>query len=131
MASRPLPDPPGLATNAAFAVGDRVGVKGKGWGIVRFVGPHHLEGTPRLGVELDGPTGKNDGTVKGHKYFSCPPRYGALVKPDKATVTAPMPVMRARRSSVLSDSAEPGPESPGPEHEDKKVYCYEAKYADI
>jgi len=25
-------------------------------------------GTPRLGVELDAPNGKNNGTVKGHRY---------------------------------------------------------------
>ena len=37
-----------------FAVGDRVKVKGKGGaGTVRFVGLHHIEGTPRLGVQLD------------------------------------------------------------------------------
>ena len=75
----------GHTTESTFAVGDRVDVDGKGAGIVRFVGPHHLEGTQRLGVELDGPDCKNDGTVKGHRYFSCRPGFGCLIKPNRAT----------------------------------------------
>ena len=82
------PAPTTLTAAASFAVGDRVAVKGKGAGTVRFAGPHHVEGTPRLGVELDDPTGKNNGTVTGHRYFSCAPGHGALVKPDKATASA-------------------------------------------
>ena len=73
---------------ASFAVGDRVAINGKGAGTVRFAGPHHVEGTPRLGVELDDPTGKNNGTVTGHRYFSCAPGHGALVKPHRATASA-------------------------------------------
>ena len=82
------PAPTTLTAAASFAVGDRVAVKGKGAGTVRFSGPHHVEGTPRLGVELDDPTGKNNGTVTGHRYFSCAPDHGALVKPHKATASA-------------------------------------------
>jgi len=70
---------------AAFGVGDRVEIVDKGAGTVRFVGLHHVEGTPRLGVELDAPNGKNNGTIKGYRYFSCQPGHGTLVKPQKAT----------------------------------------------
>jgi len=83
---KPASTTPKAAT--IFAVGDRVDVKGKGAGTVRFAGPHHVEGTPRLGVELDDPTGKNNGTVTGHRYFLCAPGHGALVKPHKATASA-------------------------------------------
>ena len=40
---------------------------------------------PRVGVQLDRPTGINDGLVKGHRYFDCPAGHGVLVKPERVT----------------------------------------------
>ena len=33
-----------------------------------------------FGVELDTPTGKNDGSHQGKQYFVCKPQHGVLVK---------------------------------------------------
>lgn len=52
-------------------------------GTLRFFGRHVVNGQVRCGVELDHPIGKNDGTVSGHFYFSCPPNCGILCRPDK------------------------------------------------
>jgi hypothetical protein len=52
-------------------------------GIIRFVGMHAINGLPRVGVELDAPRGKNNGTVKGDKYFECTAMHGMLCKPDR------------------------------------------------
>ena len=75
----------GLDHNARdIQLGDRVTVFGYGAaGTVQFVGAHHLDGQPRVGVVLETQDGKNNGTIQGHVYFSCDPGYGLLVKPGR------------------------------------------------
>ncbi|CAL1542431.1 unnamed protein product [Lymnaea stagnalis] len=52
-------------------------------GTVRFVGSVQFANGVWVGVELDQPEGKNDGAVKGIRYFQCRPRHGVFVRPDK------------------------------------------------
>eukprot|EP00051_Salpingoeca_urceolata_P017009 m.229346 g.229346 ORF g.229346 m.229346 type:complete len:99 (+) comp18839_c0_seq8:1928-2224(+) len=67
--------------------GARVSVQGyPGMGTLRFYGPHKLKPGVRCGVELDGPHGKNNGTVGGKIYFECPESHGILVDPLKVTI---------------------------------------------
>lgn len=52
-------------------------------GIISFIGTTHFQPGLWVGVTLDAPTGKNDGSVNGVAYFNCKPRFGIFVKPDK------------------------------------------------
>ena len=61
-------------------------VAGVGSGTIRFVGLHAINGEPRVGVELNKPKGKNNGTVKGHTYFVCADGFGTLTIPSKITI---------------------------------------------
>lgn len=55
-------------------------VKNAGRGTVRFEGTTSFATGRWVGVELDEPKGKNDGTVQGVAYFSCQMHYGMFVR---------------------------------------------------
>ncbi|XP_035992123.1 kinesin-like protein KIF13B isoform X5 [Fundulus heteroclitus] len=70
--------PPDWLTEGAY-----VTVGGNKAGTVRYVGAAQFADGVWVGVELDTPVGKNDGSVGGHRYFLCKPGYGVLVRPDR------------------------------------------------
>lgn len=53
------------------------------WCVCRYVGK--CEGLPKgfwVGIQYDEPVGKNNGFVRGTKYFECPDGYGSMVRPN-------------------------------------------------
>lgn|SRR5438045_51355 len=69
--------------DTSITVGNRVSTN-NGTGIVRFAGQTSFAAGKWIGVELDGPTGKNNGSVQGKVYFSCRDGYGVFVHPAGA-----------------------------------------------
>jgi dynactin 1 len=57
-----------------------------GRGVVRFVGNTSFAPGRWVGIELNAPLGKNDGSVKGIGYFSCAPNHGVFVRPSQVKI---------------------------------------------
>ncbi|CAH1099765.1 unnamed protein product [Psylliodes chrysocephalus] len=64
-----------------FKVGKRVEVSAKGvQGVIAFIGKTGFAQGTWIGLILDEPKGKNNGSVKGQEYFKCEENHGMFVK---------------------------------------------------
>ncbi|EIE79626.1 hypothetical protein G6F46_004081 [Rhizopus delemar] len=90
-----------------FYIGERVAVESMGIvGTLKFLGEAEFKEGYWAGIQLDIPgTGKNDGSVKGLRYFSCPPQTGLFVLASKLT---PLDHQQDSDTSVHSISPLPG-----------------------
>lgn len=76
--------------NAAIQLHSRVEIAKLGYGEVLFVGQTKFAPGQWIGVRLEEPNGKNDGTVQGKIYFEgCPPDHGVFVRPSQLHVLPP------------------------------------------
>jgi len=73
-----------------FKVGDRcettVPKQPKRRGAIMYIGEVEFQAGYWIGVKYDEPLGKNDGSVKGKRYFTCSPKYGGFVHPSQVEV---------------------------------------------
>ena len=72
-----------MTTTADIFIGCRVAIrKGTENGTVRFIGTTQFALGEWVGVELDEPTGKHDGTIGDVQYFECEHGRGCFVRRD-------------------------------------------------
>nr|XP_004559335.1 CAP-Gly domain-containing linker protein 4 isoform X4 [Maylandia zebra] len=72
-----------LCDGSEVRLGERVLVVGQRTGVVQFYGKTNFAPGLWLGIELDKPSGKNDGSVGGVRYFTCPPKHGVFAPPSR------------------------------------------------
>ncbi|ODV91298.1 hypothetical protein CANCADRAFT_3009 [Tortispora caseinolytica NRRL Y-17796] len=74
-----------ISLNQRCMVDERIGTVAY-IGTVEEIGPGSW-----IGVAFDNPVGKNNGSIKGHQYFECPPNHGSFVRPDRLSFQLPEP----------------------------------------
>ena len=62
-----------------------------GRGTVRFCGATSFSQGKWIGIELEEPIGKNDGSVQGVRYFTCKMPYGVFVRPSQVKGVLALP----------------------------------------
>lgn len=62
-------------------LGARVATMSGAKGFVRYAGETQFKSGLWIGIELDEPHGKNDGSVHGFRYFCCPSLHGIFLSP--------------------------------------------------
>ncbi|XP_041092418.1 CAP-Gly domain-containing linker protein 3-like isoform X2 [Polyodon spathula] len=72
-----------MLTSLGLKLGDRVLLDDLKKGTLRFCGTTEFASGQWVGVELDEPEGKNDGSVGGVRYFICPPKLGIFAPLSK------------------------------------------------
>jgi len=76
-----LQKPSELAPNTQIQYGQSITVAGH-VGNVRFLGPTSFAPGTWVGIELEKPFGKNDGSVDGTRYFECEEAHGIFVRQE-------------------------------------------------
>jgi len=75
-----------------FGVGDKVSVVNFGPGYIRFAGNAEFSQGFWYGIELEKPNGKNDGSVKGIRYFGpVKDKFGVFAKLNQITLIEAAP----------------------------------------
>ncbi|KAL3290384.1 hypothetical protein HHI36_023724 [Cryptolaemus montrouzieri] len=73
-------------------------------GVIAYIGGTEFSGGIWIGVELDAPKGKNDGSVQGVKYFTCKPKHGMFVRHDKLILDRRGRAMRIYKAETLKSN---------------------------
>jgi dynactin 1 len=99
----------------AIKVGQTVETTSEQQGVVRYVGAIHVSDGVFIGIELSTPTGKNDGSVRGERYFSCAPGHGLFIRDSSITQIlseAPAPSSRSAAASTQQAPTTTRPRAP-------------------
>lgn len=64
---------------------DRVLLKGRGNGTIKFIGPTYFGPHLWYGIHLDKKFGRSDGMVQLMRYFECPQGHGIFIREEKLT----------------------------------------------
>lgn len=104
-----------------FELGDRVST-GAGpnmkQGLIAFIGETQFSAGEWIGIVLDSPEGKNDGSVAGVVYFECEPNFGLFVKAAQVKLVAaqhqPPPLQASPAAAVASSPVAIAASSTGP-----------------
>jgi dynactin 1 len=78
-------------------------------GIIRWLGRGAFAAGDWVGLELPDDNGKNDGSVKGERYFECAPGHGMMIRPEaiSAILMQPPPSTKAKPANSVATKPKP------------------------
>lgn len=78
-------------------------------GTVRFIGQTEFAAGEWVGIELEGNGGKNDGSVKGERYFDCEMGKGMFVRPTAilSIIDQPRPASKPNGAAAAKKQSRP------------------------
>jgi hypothetical protein len=80
-------------------------------GIIRWLGKGSFSPGEWVGLELPDDSGKNDGSVKGERYFECAPGHGMMIRPDAIVTILKQPAPPSRPKPPNGTATKPRPSS--------------------
>ena len=96
-------------------VGDEISLRGLK-GVIRYVGEYHVKPGTWVGIELETPRGKNNGTIAGKQYFECEDKHGLFLSLEDALkfckVGPNMPKSQSQGVAAPDQKAKPAAHSP-------------------
>jgi dynactin complex subunit len=101
-----ISNPKLLAAKNEISVGSRVLTTAGKKGVVAFLGEAQFATGEWVGVVLDTPDGKNDGSVANVRYFTCTANHGLFVKKAQLKLDRDAVDSGTARSSAVSDTKE-------------------------
>ncbi|KAK6174365.1 hypothetical protein SNE40_017658 [Patella caerulea] len=113
-----------MAEAKPMKIGSKVEVTGKGIvGTVAYIGQTLFSSGKWIGVVLDVPKGKNNGTVQGKTYFTCPDNHGIFVRQSQITAldggngaAPPTPA----KAAAPAPASTPASKVPAPDKSEKR-----------
>ncbi|KAL1953970.1 hypothetical protein VTO42DRAFT_1886 [Malbranchea cinnamomea] len=94
---------------SGLALGQLISLPDGRQAVIRFIGTTQFAPGDWIGIELDEPTGKNDGSVQGERYFECEPGYGMFIRPS--AVAAVLEQRRREDHRLPATTRSTGPDS--------------------
>ncbi|KAJ1351272.1 hypothetical protein KIN20_007253 [Parelaphostrongylus tenuis] len=93
----------------SFEIGTRVETEKMGKGRVAFCGEVQFSDGEWVGVVLDEPRGKNNGSVQGVQYFACEPNHGVFIRPSQLKPESSRPRVSGLRTPANRKDVQPTP----------------------
>lgn len=97
------------SSSSDIEVGSNVSVQttnGTKNGTVQYIGETKFATGEWIGVKLEAPEGKNDGSVSGERYFECEPLYGIFVKRAQVKQASSAAAASTSSTSTTTSSSE-------------------------
>jgi dynactin 1 len=92
-----------------YKIGQTVQFGEERQGIIRWLGRGAFAAGDWIGLELPDDNGKNDGSVRGERYFECAPGHGMMIRPEAISAILLQPPSSTKTKPANGAAMKPRP----------------------